>query len=492
MAPLQRKGRVLRGRALLLSWEFPPRIVGGIATHVYHLSRALCRRGFAVDVVTCGFPGAPKEEIVEGVRVARVDNDRLPETDFLLWIYRLNSQLIARAESLLSTGRYDLIHAHDWLVGRAALELKRRYGLPLVTTIHATEMGRGSASWSGYRRTIHEIERLLVAESDRVICCSRYMASFLTQTLDLPAERMDVIPNGVDPSKYADARQACAPPGDGTDTGELSILFVGRLVHEKGVHGLLAAFDEVASQQPRARLVVVGDGPMRRSLMEEAVRRRIHPKVRFEGFVAQNRLLHLMGSSRVFVVPSLYEPFGIVALEAMASKIPVVVSDVGGLGEIVEDGVTGSKVPPGDIGALAHAILRVLGDPPFAQGLAEHAFRLVCSRYDWTQIAAATMESFERARAAALAEPASISDDQFLRDPDLLHLMLTAGATEEGAAKSAVEIADVILAPQVAVKRMLGRQASQGYVCVTGAPGRDGVAYHLSKIGILKVCSEFS
>jgi hypothetical protein len=91
-----------------------------------------------------------------------------------------------------------------------------------------------------------------------------------------------------------------------------------------------------------------------------------------------------------------------------------------------------------------------------------------------------------------LAEPASISDDQFLRDPDLLHLMLTAGATEEGAAKSAVEIADVILAPQVAVKRMLGRQASQGYVCVTGAPGRDGVAYHLSKIGILKVCSEFS
>jgi glycosyltransferase involved in cell wall biosynthesis len=479
-------------RALVLSWEFPPRIVGGIATHVYHLSKALVKRGFAVDVVTCGFPGAPREEVVEGVRVTRVDNDRVPEADFLLWIYRLNSQLIAAADRLLAQGHFDVIHAHDWLVGRAAMELKQRYGLPLVTTIHATEMGRGSSAWSGYRRTVHEIEGLLVGHSDRVICCSKYMAEFLQKTLEVPPERLDIIPNGVDVSKFEGVRAAAAPDDDGPDPRGFSILYVGRLVHEKGLNTLIAAFEKVAAKEPRARLTIVGDGPIRRTLAEEVVRRRIHAKVRFEGFVAQNRLLHLLGTCDVFVAPSLYEPFGIVALEAMASRIPVIVSDVGGLREIVEDRVSGLKVPPGDIGALTGAILQTLEDPRQAASRAQNGYEIVSAMYSWDGIAVDTARTFERALKAAARSPLAVRDDQFLRDPDLLHLLLTAGATEGAGAKSATEIAEVILAPKAAVKTMLGRQASQGYVCVVGASGREQVTYHLSPTGILKACSEFS
>src|SRR3989442_3136423 len=136
----------------MLTWEFPPRIIGGISTHVYHLSRALVEKGTLVRVITCDFPKAPAQEIIDGVLVSRVDSGRVPESNFLLWIYRLNSQMISKTTELLETERFDLIHAHDWVVGTAAVELKNRLDLPLISIIHAIEIGR-SGSLDGVVRT---------------------------------------------------------------------------------------------------------------------------------------------------------------------------------------------------------------------------------------------------------------------------------------------------------------------------------------------------
>ncbi|HYU55319.1 MAG TPA: glycosyltransferase family 4 protein, partial [Candidatus Dormibacteraeota bacterium] len=118
----------------MLTWEFPPRIIGGISTHVYHLSRALVEKGTPVRVITCDFPKTPAEEIIDGVSVSRVISGRVPESNFLLWIYHLNSQMISKATELFETERFDLIHAHDWVVGRAGVELKNQLGLPLIST----------------------------------------------------------------------------------------------------------------------------------------------------------------------------------------------------------------------------------------------------------------------------------------------------------------------------------------------------------------------
>src|SRR6266702_2205892 len=224
----------------MLTWEFPPRIIGGISTHVYHLSRALVEKGTPVRVITCDFPKAPAEEIIDGVSVSRVDSGRVPESNFLLWIYRLNSQMISKTTELLETERFDLIHAHDWVVGRAAVELKNRLGLPLISTIHATEIGRGGSLDGEYRRKVRDIERLLVEQSDGIICCSNYMLDHIQHVLGAVKTKIRVIPNGVEGDRFKNngGSQLFSP---GVSEDRKIILYVGRLVREKGIFTLLEA-----------------------------------------------------------------------------------------------------------------------------------------------------------------------------------------------------------------------------------------------------------
>jgi glycosyltransferase involved in cell wall biosynthesis len=474
----------------MLTWEFPPRIIGGISTHVYHLSKALVENGTLVRVITCDFPKAPVEEIVDGVFVSRVDSDRVPQSNFHLWVYHLNSKLIERGKKVLDEEKFDVLHAHDWLVGRAAIELKTRYNLPLVTTVHATEMGRGGRLEDSYRKKIHATERLLTKNSERVICCSNYMVHHVQDVLGVPANRIHVIPNGVDPARFEARSSGKAQPESKPDNGK-TILFVGRLVREKGVSKLLEAVKELR-RDIQAKLIVVGDGPMRDHLVRKSLDLGLDGNVCFTGFVDSSTLVSLYRSSDVCVVPSLHEPFGIVALEAMAAKTPTVVSDVGGLSEIVEDGVTGIKVPPGERKLLAAALLRVLEDPSLAEQLRTNGNRHVREHYGWEPIAETTICVYNLAQAQQRVPATSISDDELLGDEDLLHYLHAVGATEENTARSAREIASAVGAPEFPVKLILGRQVSSGYVSTVLEDELSSVRYHLSPTGVIKVCSDFS
>ncbi len=475
----------------MLSWEFPPRIIGGISTHVYHLSKALAARGISVHVTTCDFPKAPAQELVNGVHVSRVDSGQVPQANFLLWIYHLNSQMIRRGKEILKAENFDLIHAHDWLVGRAAIELKDHYDTPLVTTIHATETGRGGTVDTTYRKKVHDIERLLVQHSERVICCSNYMVHHIQHNLEVPAGKIHVIPNGVDLSTFNNSdRSGSVRTKLGLGEGKI-ILYVGRIVREKGVFTLLDAFVDLRKQGKNASLVFVGDGPLRENLAREALRRGMKEHVHFTGFIDEPSLVDLYRSSDVFVLPSLYEPFGIAALEAMAAHTPVVVSDVGGLSEIVEDGVTGVKVPHGEPMPLAKALIRVLEDDAFASQLKQNAYRSIQARYGWDLVAEKTLEAYSLVTSQA-PSPTTATDEDFLTEQGLLHFLLTMGATGKNVAKSAGEIASLIKAPEIPVKLILGRQASRGYVSTTFGPDLPDVKYHLSEAGIIKACSDLS
>src|SRR5438093_1718401 len=356
----------------MLTWEFPPRIIGGISTHVYHLSRALVEKGTPVRVITCDFPNAPAEEIIDGVSVSRVDSGRVPESNFLLWIYHLNSQMISKTTELFETERFDLIHAHDWVVGRAAVELKNRLGLPLISTIHATEIGRGGSLDGEYRRKVRDMERLLVDQSDGIICCSNYMLDHIQHELSAANAKIRVIANGVESSRFNGGRQPQLIL-TGISEDRKIILCVGRIVREKGIFTLLEALDKLRTRGKDVSLVFVGEGPLKEDLAKEVLRRRLSDRVKITGFVDQETLVSLYNSCDASVLPSHYEPFGMVALEAMASRVPVVVSDVGGLSEIVEDGVTGVKVPSSDPHALAEGILRVLDNRELSERLKENA-----------------------------------------------------------------------------------------------------------------------
>lgn len=378
---------------MILTWEFPPRIIGGISAHVYNLSRSLAAHGVRVYVVTCDFPGAASHETLDGVEVFRVDSYKNPSPDFATWVYLMNVNMQKEAAALVRSldGKIDIIHAHDWLVATAAIGLKHVFRRPLFATIHSTETGRRNGIHLDYERMIQETEAWLTYEAWKVICCSDYMISHVQWAFGLPPDKLVMVPNGVDHETYSkyekedlgQFRSRFALPE------EKIVLFVGRLVYEKGVHVLVNAAPKVLDRA-NAKFIIVGNGYMKDQLSGLVKGMGLANKVIFTGFVDDDTLRRLQICANVSVVPSLFEPFGIVALEAMAARSPVVVSDIGGLSEIVEHDVSGVKVYASNPDSLAWGIIKVLTDDGYANWIRTNAYKKIQEKYDWNRIARQT------------------------------------------------------------------------------------------------------
>jgi glycogen(starch) synthase len=367
-------------RILMLSWEYPPLLVGGLGRHVHALATTLA----------------------EGVRVLRAPDDppAFPVTggDLLAWTVAFNHTLTRAALRAARTGGFDVVHAHDWLVAHTAVTLREHLDVPLVATVHATESGRHQGYLpAAHNRTIDDVERWLTGEAVRVIVCSGYMRDEVGRLFGVSADRADVVRNGVDALRWrARPRAVAAARARYAGDGPL-VSYAGRLVYEKGVQDLIAAAPLLRERWPGLRVVIAGDGPHRPELEELATG---DPAVTFTGFLGGHELTALMGASDCYVVPSIYEPFGMVALEAAAAGTPVAVADTGGLAEIVEHGVTGVKFRSGDPAALAEVTGWVLGDREFARSLALRARERVRADFDWPTIAEQTAAVYDRARAA--------------------------------------------------------------------------------------------
>lgn len=393
-----RKGQPARKRyrILILSWEYPPVTVGGLARHVHDLAHALVGHGDEVHVLTCPAAGLGTDYFDGGVSVHRVKAEALTAEDFFAWVEQLNSALIELGlEVAARYGPFDLLHGHDWLIEHAVRELRRHLRIPLLATIHATEYGRNQGIYTELQRRIHLREGELANEAGLVITCSQYMAEEVKNLFGLPPERIRVIANGVDPENLAQKRDRqvnCAVKRERWP--QPTILFFGRLVPEKGVQVLLRALPAVAGRVPGVRLVVAGRGPYEEYLQQLAARLAVSERVDFVGYVDDRRRNRLLEQGWVAAFPSLYEPFGIVALEAMAAGVPVVVSDTGGLSDIVEHGVDGYKVSPGNEELLAYYLSELLVNHLLADEFCRQAWRKVLTLYDWRYIAAATREVY--------------------------------------------------------------------------------------------------
>ncbi|MER7459120.1 glycosyltransferase family 4 protein [Micromonospora sp. NPDC126480] len=393
-------------RILMLSWEYPPVLVGGLGRHVHALSVALAAAGHHVTVVTRHADGAPLQEYADGVHIIRAAEDpvRFPlATDSLLaWTMAFNHTLTRAALRATETNTYDVIHAHDWLVAHTAITLREHLDIPLITTIHATETGRHQG-WlpNEMNRTIHGVEHWLTAESSRVITCSGYMRDEVTGLFGVPEGRVDVVPNGVEARRWrapaaAVARARARFAGDGP-----LVTFAGRLVYEKGVQHLLAGLPRLRERHHGLRAVIVGDGPYRGELEAEVDRLGLAGAVSLPGFLGGADLPAVMAASDCFAVPSIYEPFGMVALEGAAAGAPLAVSATGGLAEIVEPGVTGMTFRPQDPDGLVDAVHVLLSDRERARRLARNARAMVRDQYGWAQIASRTAATYATATADA-------------------------------------------------------------------------------------------
>ena len=389
-------------RILLLSWEYPPRIHGGLGRHVHALSIGLARAGHEVHVVTRPHADAPLEEVRDGVHVLRAPEPppMLPAGDWVANALAVNTGLQTTASRLLNETDIDVIHAHDWLVAYAAGGVRIATGLPMVTTIHATEYGRHQGYLPGpMNKFIHQAEWWLTYEARRVITCSAYMRDQAERIFELPRGKVDTIPNGVATEEFAllDGEELSALRDEATPDGEHLVLYAGRLEYEKGIQHLLHAVRDLRRGAVPVRLMICGEGTYDEELRALARKLRIARAVTFTGFLGRDELSRRYRIADVAVVPSIYEPFGIVALEAMAAGTPLVVCDTGGLGELVEHEVTGLKVPPKDTGALRDAIGRVLADRDWARGMAVTAHNQLEQRFSWDSIAARTVETYEQA-----------------------------------------------------------------------------------------------
>jgi 1,4-alpha-glucan branching enzyme len=386
-------------RVLMLSWEFPPRVVGGLSKAVFDLSRHLVSQNVEVHVLTGFAHGAPNREVVDGIHVSRL-NTYLPgdQSDFLDWVFQLNIAMLDELTRLIRQGvQADVIHAHDWLVGLAAMEAKKRLGLPLITTIHATEHGRNQGIHTPLQKRIHEWERELTAASDHVIVCSHYMKDEVVRLFHLPWEKVQVIPNGIEPQPPCTEVERASIGGLREELGlghGKTVFFVGRMVREKGVQLLLEGAPEILRHHPDTTFVLAGSGPMLDELRRQAECLGIAGRTRFLGFVDDVRRNALFRLADVAVFPSLYEPFGIVALEAMAFGTPLLVADTGGLWEIVRHGENGATMYTGDVQSLVNQLRWLLENPEQGRAMADRARQEIIEQYNWTQLAARTISAY--------------------------------------------------------------------------------------------------
>jgi glycogen(starch) synthase len=353
--------------------------------------------GHEVTVVTRHRPGAAYDEVVNDVRVVRVPEDPPLfdlEQSLLSWTMAFNHALTRAALAVADQTDPEVVHAHDWLVAHAATTLKHHLGVPLVATVHATEAGRHQGWLPGaLNRSIHTVEWWLTYEARRVVTCSEYMRWEVTRLFDLPPDKVTPIPNGTDPAPVDHAAVAAIRAGYGD--GPL-LLFAGRLVYEKGLHDVLRALPRLRRRHPGLRLLVAGEGPQGDDLRAQAKALRLGRAVEWLGFVEPDRLAALSAAADCALVPSIYEPFGMVALEAAAAGTPLVVADTGGLREFVRHGTTGLRFASGDVAGLADAVTLLLRDEVLARRLVR-AGRTALRDYAWPAIAARTVTEYGRA-----------------------------------------------------------------------------------------------
>lgn len=414
-------------RVLMLSWEYPPVVVGGLGRHVHELARRLAAQGHDVVVLCRHEAGTDAvthpmtDTVADGVRVVRVAEDPphlVFERDLVAWTLAMGHAMLRAAHRLLRGWRPDVVHAHDWLVTHPAVALADLLDVPLVATMHATEAGRHSG-WLSYplNQQVHSVEWWLAQRADALVTCSAAMRAEVAHLFDVDPAGITVIHNGIRARgwRIGAAEVAAVRRRHGGDGAPL-LLFFGRLEWEKGVHDLVAALPRIRARHPGTRLVIAGKGSQEQELVAVARRHRVRRAVDFVGHLTDRALRATLAAADAVVLPSRYEPFGIVALEAAAAGAPLVASRAGGLAEVVVDGRTGVSFPPGDVPALAAAVHTVLADPAAARARARAARGRLAVDFDWDRIATATADVYQAARSLthdALGRPKIATGNAF-------------------------------------------------------------------------------
>ncbi|MGQ9530449.1 MAG: glycosyltransferase family 4 protein [Candidatus Bathycorpusculaceae bacterium] len=408
----------------VLVYEYPPKIVGGLGTYAAEITRKFVLMDHDVTVFTMNDDegSLPTREIWRGIEIHRplhIDiSDSLPDvlaedvkkwgrgiqlfSKILVYNYLSASKLVnelIKKENF----KYDIVIAHDWLSAISGITIKKEAGLPFAFHVHSTEKGRTLGNGS---EVVSNIELHGAKSADIIITVSYAMKDELTK-LGFPKDKIQVCYNGVDPQKYNPETVSIEHVKKirdfyGMRDDEPIILFLGRLVGVKGVDKLIMAMPHVLQKIPKAKLVIVGLGDLQDYLVNLVKTMRLHDSVKFNfDFIPEEeRILHYAACD-VAVFPSLYEPFGIVVLEAMSMKRPVVVGAAGvsGMREIVipcGEEQCGFHINPNNPADIAWGITSALENPEKGKWLGNNGRKRVLSEFTWDKAAQRTIELYEQ------------------------------------------------------------------------------------------------
>ncbi len=388
-------------RALILTNEYPPHVYGGAGVHVDKLSDAL-RRHARLEVRAFG----DQDEQARGWRVRGYPAP--PDAPGPVWsAFARNLAMAADPTDA------QLVHCHTWYTHLAGVLLQRAAQIPLVVTVHSLEPLR---PWKeeqlgdGYRLSAW-VERLALESADAVIAVSTASRDDVLRLFDVVPERVRVIHNGIDPDEFFPDPTTDALERFGVDPSRPYLLFVGRATRQKGIIHLVRALREIDPQVGVVLAAGQPDTPQIAAELEAAVdqERARRPHLVWIGqMLSRAEARQLYSHAAAFVCPSVYEPFGIINLEAMACGTPVVASATGGIPEVVVDGETGLLVPLGELTgdgsaprdaapfehALATAINALLADPVRRAAMGEAGRRRAAAEFSWKRIAGDTLELY--------------------------------------------------------------------------------------------------
>lgn len=388
-------------RIAMLGWEFPPFVSGGLGVHCFELTRALCSKGAEIDffMPVCGGKIDAPHPSLRIIEVAKTElqpylffskkgqrasyGDNLIAAVSAYW--KLCEEAVAR-ESAAGRG-YELIHTHDWLTSSPGASLSRSLRIPLVQTFHSTEFDRTSSPWD----YILGVERAAAANADLIIAVSRRTREQV-ERLGVPEGKIRVVYNGVDKERFASA--AVEPHRiSGFKRGRKVVLFLGRLTEQKGPVQFLHAAKKVLSVEPDTQFVIAGKGELLPLLINMTISLGIANSVKFLGYVPEEEQRKIYKIADVYVMPSTSEPFGITALEAMSSGVPVIVSKTSGVAEVAKSTI---KVDFWDINMMAQKIVAVLRYSPLSRAMSRLSSD-EAGLYTWGKAADGTLQVYNEA-----------------------------------------------------------------------------------------------
>ncbi|PIN74847.1 4-alpha-glucanotransferase [Candidatus Woesearchaeota archaeon CG10_big_fil_rev_8_21_14_0_10_37_12] len=384
---------------LMFGWEFPPNNSGGLGTACQGLTKALSKQNTNIIFVLPKEKPPNTEHCIfvstnTNVNVRYLDSPLLPyitskgyeklrkqNTSYGTTLFEEVHRYAELAKQIAENNKYEVIHAHDWLTYLAGINAKKVSNKPLIVHVHATEYDRTGGN--GINEQVYEIEKQGMEEADKVIAVSEYTKNIVVSKYGIVSDKIVVVHNGTEMEQHQINK-----------TTEKLVLSLGRLTLQKGVDYFIYAAKRVLDLRNDVTFIVAGSGDMEHALIEKAAELGIAHKVLFAGFLRGQQITEMYSRASVYVMPSVSEPFGIVALEAIKHHTPVIISKQSGVSELLNHCLT---VDFWDVDELANKIVAVLDYSVLAEELRKNSVE-ESKQYTWEPAAKKCLALYQEVR----------------------------------------------------------------------------------------------